>query len=357
MRRPRIFRRGAWLAALLSATLVLAACSSDRDDNGGSGGSGGGSNGGGSDDLVVAIAFDTGGRGDKSFNDSAAAGMDLAVEELGIEKPVELSGKPDETVADKEDRLRQLADSGATAILTVGFSYADALEIVAPDYPDVKFLLIDNVVEGDNIASYIFKDNESAFLVGAVAALTSQTGKIGFVGGVNETLINNFEAGFIAGAQEVVPDIEVDVKYLTEAGDYSGYADPGKGKATAAGQFDAGADVIYAAAGLSNNGVFEAAAEKGGLAIGTDSDQWETATADTQNSIIASALKRIDTVVYDFITSVDEGTFEAATHEVGLAEDGVDYIINNESVKAAVDEQIQELKQQIIDGDITVPSV
>lgn len=339
------------LAALLSATLVLSACSSDRDEDSGSGSEAS------SDDLVVAIAFDTGGRGDKSFNDSAAAGMDKAVEEFGLEKPTELSGKPDETVADKEDRLRQLADNGATAILTVGFSYAEALEIVAPDYPDVKFLLIDNTLEADNVASYVFKDNESAYLVGAIAALSSQTGKIGFVGGVNETLINNFEVGFVAGAQKARPDVQVDVKYLTEAGDYSGYADPGKGKATAAGQYDAGADVVYAAAGLSNDGVFEAAAEKGRKAIGTDSDQYVTAAPTVQSTIIASALKRIDTVVYDFISSVNEDSFEASTHSVGLAEEGVDYVINDQAIKSSIDTQIQDLKKQIIDGKITVPSV
>ena len=347
-----MFRRGAVLAALMSATLVLSACSSDRDEDSGSGGSGSEASG----DLVVAIAFDTGGRGDKSFNDSAAAGMDKAVEEYGLEKPTELSGKPDESPADKEDRLRQLADNGATAILTVGFSYGDALAVVAPDYPDVKFLLIDSTLEADNVTSYVFKDNESAYLVGAIAALSSQTGKIGFVGGVNETLINNFEQGYVAGAQKVRPDVQIDVKYLTEAGDYSGYADPGKAKATAAGQYDAGADIIYAAAGLSNNGVFEAAAEKGGKAIGTDSDQYLTADPSVQSTIIASALKRIDTVVYDFITNVNDGNFEATTNSVGLAEEGVDYVINDETVKAAVDSQIQDLKKQIVSGDITVPS-
>ncbi|WP_228389385.1 BMP family lipoprotein [Cumulibacter manganitolerans] len=339
------------IASLLSATMALSACGSDNK-SGGSGDSGSGSKGG----PVVAVAFDTGGRGDKSFNDAAAAGLDKAVEEFKLEKPTELSGKPDESDADKEDRLRQLADNGATAIVTVGFSYKNALETVAPDYPDVKFVLIDNSLEAKNVASYVFKDNENAFLVGAIAALTSKTGKIGFVGGVNETLINNFEKGFTAGAKQAKADIQVDVKYLTEAGDYSGYNDPGKGKVAAEGQYDGGADVVYAAAGLSNNGVFEAAAEKGKQAIGTDSDQYLTADASYKESIIASALKRIDTVVYDFIKSVKDDTFKAGTHAVGLKENGVDYVINNPQVKAAVDSKIQDLKKQIIDGKITVPS-
>lgn len=348
MRRPRIFRRGAVMATLLSATLALTACGGNDSDSGDKGGSG--------DGPVVAIAFDTGGRGDKSFNDAAANGMDKAVKELDLEKPKELSGKADDTDADKENRLRELADSGATAIVTVGFAYKNALEVVAPDYPDVKFVLIDNVLEGDNVASYTFKDNESAYLVGAIAALNSKTGKIGFVGGVNETLINNFEKGYVAGAQEVKPDIQVDVKYLTEAGDYSGYADPGKGKVTAEGQFDGGADVVYAAAGLSNNGVFEAAQEKGGRAIGTDSDQYESADASYKESIIASALKRIDTVVYDFIKDVSDDSFKAGTHTVGLKEDGVDFVINNAEAKTAAESKVEELKKKIIDGEITVPT-
>ncbi|WP_158716362.1 BMP family protein [Blastococcus sp. Marseille-P5729] len=355
MRRPRLFRRGA-VAVALAATLVLSACSSDRDSGGSGSENGGGGNGGSGDAPVVAVAFDTGGRGDKSFNDAAAAGLDKAVKEFDLEKATELSGKPDETDADKEARLRQLADNGATAIVTVGFSYKNALETVAPDYPDVKFVLIDNVLEAENVASYVFKDNESAYLVGAIAALTSKTGKIGFVGGVNETLINNFEKGYIAGAQAAKPDIQIDVKYLTEAGDYSGYTDPGKGKVTAEGQYDAGADVIYAAAGLSNNGVFEAAAEKGGQAIGTDSDQYESADPSYKETIIASALKRIDTVVYDFIKNVNDDSFEAGTNSVGLKEEGVDFVINNAEVKSAVESQVTEMKDKIVSGEITVPT-
>ena len=336
---------------MLAATMALTACGSSNDSDSGDGGSGGSGDG-----PVVAVAFDVGGRGDKSFNDAAAAGLDKAVEEFDLETPVELSGKPDETDSDKEARLRELADNGATAIVTVGFSYKNALETVAPDYPDVKFVLIDNVLEAENVASYTFKDNENAYLVGAIAALSSKTGKIGFVGGVNETLIKNFELGFVAGAQQAKPDVQIDIKYLTEAGDYSGYNDPGKGKVTAEGQYDGDADIIYAAAGLSNNGVFEAAAEKSKQAIGTDSDQYLTADPSYKETIIASALKRIDTVVYDFVKNVNDDTFKASVNSVGLKEEGVDYVINNAEVKAAVESQIEELKKKIVDGEITVPS-
>lgn len=329
--------------------MVASACSGNSDDSGD--GSGGG------DGPVVGVVFDVGGRGDKSFNDSAAAGVDKAVEELGLDKPVELSGKPDEPDSDKEDRIRQVADSGATAIVVVGFANAEPLRVVAPEYPDVKFVMLDNgTIEEDNVQGVTFKDNENAFLVGAVAALASQTGTIGFVGGVNETLINNFQVGYEAGAKEAKPEIVIDSKYLTEAGDYSGYADPGKGKITAQGEYDAGADIVYAAAGLSNNGVFEAAAEKGKLAIGTDSDQYLTADDAVKESIIASAIKKLDVAVYNFITAVADDKFEAGNISLGLKDDGVDYVINNEEIKAQVGAQVDELKQKIVDGEIEVPS-
>ncbi len=351
MRRLGFFRRGAIVASIASVALVLSACSGNSDDSGS--GDGGGEGG----KPVVGVVFDVGGRGDKSFNDSAAAGVDKAVEELGLEKPVELSGKPDEPDSDKEDRIRQIVDNGADTVVVVGFANAEPLRVVAPEYPDVKFVMLDNgTIEEDNVQGVTFKDNENAFLVGAVAALASQTGTVGFVGGVNETLINNFQVGYEAGATQAKPEITVDSKYLTEAGDYSGYADPGKGKITAQGEYDAGADIVYAAAGLSNNGVFEAAAEKGKYAIGTDSDQYLTADAAVKESIIASAIKKLDVASYNFIKSVADDKFEAGNVSLGLKEDGVDYVINNEQIKSQVGAQVDDLKQQIIDGKIEVPS-
>lgn len=358
MRQVRGTRRGALVASLLTAAMVLTACGSDKT-NSGSGGTGGSgdSSAAGGDAITIGVAFDVGGRGDKSFNDSAAAGIDKAKKELGMKVLPELSGKPDETTADKEERLRTLADGGATYIVCVGFSYGDAVKTVSTEYKDVKFETIDTVVQADNVASYTFKDNESAFLVGAVAALASKTGTIGFVGGVNEPLIQNFEGGYKAGAEMAKPGIKVLSKYIAEAGDYTGYSNPPGGKTAAEGQYDSGADIVYAAAGLSNNGIFEAAAAKKKQAIGTDSDQYLTADASYKETIIASALKRIDTAVFTFLSAAKDDTFKAGATSLGVKEDGVSYVINNAEVKSAVGAKVDELKAKIADGTIKVPAV
>ncbi|MEO9199737.1 MAG: BMP family ABC transporter substrate-binding protein [Antricoccus sp.] len=351
MRRLSGIRRGAVIASILAAALGMSACSSSSSSGSGSGDS---ASAGG---MKVGVAFDVGGRGDKSFNDSAAAGIDKAVSEFKLAKPRELSGKPDETDSDKEDRLRQLADGGAKAIICVGFSYAPALEVVSKDYPDVKFQILDNgTVKADNVVGYTFKDNENAYLVGYLAASASKTGTIGFVGGVNETLINNFQVGFESGAKAGKSDIKIETQYLTEAGDYSGYSSPDKGKIAAEGIYDKGADIVYAAAGLSNNGVFEAAAEKKHYAIGTDSDQYLTADASYKNQIIASALKRLDTASYNFLKSVKGDTFKSGNQSVGIKEDGVGYVINNEQIKGEFGSKVDAQKEKIARGEIKVPS-
>lgn len=355
MRRVRGTRRGAVVASLIAVALVLTGCGGSSGSGSGSSSAGASASGGGG--PKVGVAFDVGGRGDKSFNDSAAAGIDKAKKELGIDVISELSGKPDETQADKEERLRQLGDGGAEIIVCVGFSYGDALKVVAKEYPDIKFQILDSVVEGDNIASYTFKDNESAFLVGAIAALASKTGTVGFVGGVNEPLIQNFETGYKAGVEAAKPGTKVLIKYIAEAGDYTGYSNPPGGKIAAEGLYDGGADIVYGAAGFSNNGVFEAATGKGKQAIGTDSDQYLTADAAVKESIIASALKRLDTAVFSFLTTAKDDKFKAGTTTLGVKEDGVSYVINNAEVKTEVSAKVEELKAQIVDGKITVPSV
>ncbi len=343
-------------AALLAGSLVLTACGGDsgtgtEPTSGGSGTDGSGS------DLRVGMAYDIGGRGDKSFNDSAAEGLEAATDELGLTDVQELAAEADEVDADKEARLRQLADAGYNAIICVGFAYAGALATVAPDYPDINFTIIDSAdATGDNIASYTFREQESAYLVGAIAALTSQTGTIGFVGGVETPLIQKFEAGYRAGAEAAVPDISIVSNYLTQIPDFTGFQDPSKGQAAAEGQYQNGdADVIYAAAGLSNNGVFTAAAAAGAKAIGTDSDQFQTADPSYQSAIIASALKGVGAAVQDFLTKVAAGGAEGGNTELGLAEGGVDYVINDPAVETAVGAQVEEYKQGIIDSDIMVP--
>ncbi|WP_106182574.1 BMP family lipoprotein [Prauserella shujinwangii] len=347
--------RGGTLVAIAAAgVLALAAC-------GGSGDSGAGNqdSGGGSDALKVGLAYDIGGRGDQSFNDSAARGLDKAKQEFGVDA-TELEATQGETDAQKEDRLRQLAENGFNPIIAVGFAYAGPVGAVAKDFPDVKFAIVDDFTEGvdtgPNIANLTFAEHEGSFLVGAAAALKSETGNVGFVGGVNTPLIQKFEAGYTAGVKAVDPDAKVQVKYLTQPPDFGGFNDPAKGETAANGMLDAGADVIYAAAGGSGSGVFRAAKEKGAYGIGVDSDQYnQPALADVKDVIMTSMVKNVDTAVYDFIKSVNDGQFQAGQQVYDLESGGVDYSTSGgmvDDIKAKLD----EYKEKIISGEIEVPS-
>jgi basic membrane protein A len=344
------------IAAATAGVLALAGCGGGDDDQAATDGET--SPGAAASDLKVGLAYDIGGRGDQSFNDAAGAGLDRAKEEFGIaeENVHELEAAPGETDAQRAERLRLLADDGSNAIIAVGFAYAPAMAEVAPEYPDVHFALVDSAdATGDNITSLLFAEEEGSFLVGAAAALKSQTGHIGFVGGVNVPLIHKFEAGYTAGAQAVNPDITVDVQYLTQPPDFTGFNDPAKGKTAAQGMFDAGADVVYQAAGGSGGGVFEAASESGTFAIGVDSDQYNTADPTVRDVIITSMLKKVDVAVFDFLTSVNEDTVEAGSKVYDLEVGGVDYSTSGGMIDDITD-QLDEFKAQIIDGSITVPT-
>jgi basic membrane protein A len=337
------------VAALMA--LALTACGGDDDGDSASTDSTASSS---TKTVKVGLAYDIGGRGDKSFNDAAAAGLDKAKADLKVDTK-ELAAKDGEVAADKEARLKELADAGYTNIVAVGFAYADALKAVAPDYPDVKFTIIDDSsVTAANVSSYTFKENESAFLVGALAALGSKTNTIGFVGGVNLPLIQKFQAGYQAGAKAAKPGIVVKATYISQPPDFSGFADPAKGKVAAQGLYQQGADVIYAAAGLSNNGVFEAATAAKKWAIGTDSDQYQSATDAAKPYIVGSALKGVDTAVFTFVEQVANDQFKAGNTVLGLKEKGVGYVINNadwQQYKAKVD----DFQTQLISGAITAP--
>jgi basic membrane protein A len=258
--------------ALAAMSLVITACGSSSDKK-----SDGDNTGNSKSDIKVGMAYDIGGRGDQSFNDAAAAGLDKAKTDFGI-KASESEASPDEAEAAKEDRLVQLAEGGYNPVIAVGFAYADAVKAVAPQYPDVNFGLIDSTdTTGANIANLVFAEEQGSFLVGAAAALKSKTGTIGFVGGVDVPLIHKFQAGYEAGAKAANPNIKVKSQYLTAPPDFTGFNDPAKGKTAAEGMFDGGADIVYAAAGGSGGGVFEAAKAANGKAIGVDSDQALTA--------------------------------------------------------------------------------
>ncbi|MEL7209924.1 MAG: BMP family ABC transporter substrate-binding protein, partial [Actinomycetota bacterium] len=242
------------LGFFLAFTLLAAACGDDSDSGSDESSS---SEESSEDAYKVGLAYDLGGRGDQSFNDSAASGLDRASEELNVEI-TEL--EPDEGGENREELLRLLAEEGNQLVIGVGFLYTEAIEAAAADFPDTTFALVDSVVEADNVANLVFAEEQGSFLVGAAAALTTETGQVGFVGGVNTELIQKFQAGFEAGVAEIDPSITVDVQYLTEPPNFDGFTDPALGKEAAASMYADGADVVYHAAGGSGAGVFEAAA-------------------------------------------------------------------------------------------------
>jgi basic membrane protein A and related proteins len=340
-------------AVALAGSLALSACGGDDD-----GGTASGDSTEAASDIQVGLAYDIGGRGDKSFNDSAATGLDRASDELGVEAE-ELEAATGETDAQKEERLRLLADGGYNPIIAVGFAYETAVEAVVGDYPDVNFGIIDSTaVKADNLANLVFAENEGSFLVGAAAALKSQTGTVGFVGGVNVPLIQTFEAGFVAGAKAANPSIVVQSQYLTQPPDFTGFTDPAKGRTAGQGLYDAGADVVFHAAGGSGTGVFEAALAANGLAIGVDSDQYQSAPPNLQPVIMTSMIKRVDVAVFEFISSVVDGDPLTGEQRFDLERDGVGYATSNTGPNgiADIEAQLEDYKQQIIDGSITVPT-
>ncbi len=307
--------------------------------------------------IKVGMAYDIGGRGDKSFNDSAAAGLDKAVQDFGIEIQ-EL--EPTAGGENREENLRLLAESGFDLNFAIGFAFAEAVAATATDFPETNFAIVDSVVDAPNVASLVFAEHEGSALVGAAAALKSQSGKIGFIGGVNIGLINKFEAGYRFGAEYINPDIEVLTQYLTEPPDFSGFNDPAKGKEAALAMYEQGADVVYHAAGGSGGGLFEAAKEFSTTsgskvwAIGVDSDQYETAGDDVKEYILTSMLKRVDVAVYTTVANfVNEGN-QSGVLVFNLDADGVGYSTSGGFVDDIVD-QIDELRAKIITGDVTVP--
>ncbi len=355
-------RRGALLALLLAFALIVAACSSDSDDTttttaaaaeettttaASMAGEG----------IGVGLAYDIGGRGDQSFNDSAAVGLDRAVTDYGVESQ-EL--EPTAGGENREENLRLLAESGFDLNIAVGFAFADAVTATAADFPDTNFAIVDSVVDAPNVASLVFAEHEGSALVGAAAALKSETGIIGFIGGVNIGLINKFEAGYIFGAEQINPDIEILVQYLTEPPDFSGFGDPAKGKEAGLAMYEQGADVVYHAAGGSGGGLFEAAKEVSTAsgskvwAIGVDSDQYLTAGAEVQEYILTSMLKRVDVAVYKTITNFVESGQQSGVLVFDLSVDGVGYSNSGGFVDDIAD-QLDALRDQIIAGELVVP--
>lgn len=364
--------RGMKLGAVaVSAALLLAACGSSGSTASGGGGStppsgGGGSSTSGGSDVKVGMAYDVGGRGDHSFNDLAAAGLDEAKSKLGVSTK-ELAATQGESEQSKESRLTLLAQSGYNPVIAVGFAYATAVSKVVPNFPNTKFAIIDDpgnclskadggIAVQPNVTCLLFTEEQSSFLVGVAAGLATKTNDVGFIGGVDEPLIQKFQAGYQAGVKAVNPKAKVQVKYLSEPPDFSGFSDAAKGQTTSQGMYDNGADIVYAAAGGSGDGVFKAAKSSGDLAIGVDSDQYnQPAEAAVKSVILTSALKGVDTAVYNFIEQYTKGTEKAGVERFDLKSGGVGYSTSNPLIKP-YEAKIDSYKAKIISGAIKVPT-
>lgn len=300
--------------------------------------------------ITVGVVFDSGGLGDKSFNDSAWAGVQRAVTDFGVvEKHVE-----SKSVKDIETNLQTLADQGCDIVFAIGINQKDSLEKVAAQYPDTKFGIVDAVPNADlglkNVRAMLFKEEEGSFLAGYLAGLMTKTNKLGFVGGMEIDLIKKFYAGYAAGAKTANPAIEIlPAKYT---GDWNNVD---LAKAAANLLFDSGADVVYHAAGRAGLGVLDAAKEKGKWGIGVDGDQDGVA----EGSVLTSMIKHVDEAVYSTIKDVQEGKFSTGEVVYDLKVGGVG-LSPMQYTKDKVGEdklkKVDEIKQKIVSGEIKVPS-
>ncbi len=320
--------------------------------------------GGGAGELEAAgpkvgLVFDVGGRGDKSFNDLAYAGLERARTELGMAVQYVEPGEG----ADRESALRMLAAEGYALVVGVGFIFTDDVTLVAADYPGTSFACVDYALRTgpdgavipppENVAALKFREEEGSFLVGALAGLKTGTQAVGFVGGMDIPLIRKFEAGYRAGVGEVCPDCRVVGQYAGVTG--AAFKDPGKGKELALAQYGDGVDIIFHASGSTGLGVFEAARETGHLAIGVDADQ----SGEAPGSILTSMVKGVDVAVFTLAAEVKEGRFAGGVRSFGLAEAGVGWVhdTNNAALlPAGAVERLDALSAQIVSGAIRVPT-
>ncbi len=299
-------------------------------------------------DFKPAVVFDKGGKFDKSFNEGVWNGVRKFVDETGVEVlEYQVTNE-----AQREQAMRQMVRRGATVVLAVGFSQADAINAVAADHPDRQFAIIDVFwLDRPNLRQYAFKEHEGSYLVGVAAALTSKTGKIGFVGGMDVPLIRKFACGYVQGAREARSGIEV-LRNMTGTTP-AAWNDPAKGAELARGQIDRGADIIYHAAGATGLGVIRAVADAGKLAIGVDSNQNGLAPG----HVLTSMLKRVDVAAYQTLKDAMDGKFTAGVVTLGLAEGGVDWAQdehNADLVSGGVRAAVERAKADIIAGSITV---
>jgi basic membrane protein A len=292
-----------------------------------------------------AIIFDLGGKFDRSFNEAAFNGAERWAEATGgTYREIELQSD-----AQREQAMRRLAEAGSNPIVMAGFSQATPLSVVAPDYPDTTFVIIDGVVDEPNVRSVIFSEHEGSYLVGMLAAMASETGTVGFVGGMDIPLISRFACGYAQGVVAVNPEATV-IANMTGTTP-AAWNDPVRGGELTRGQIAQGADVVYAAAGGTGLGVLQVAEDEGIFSIGVDSNQNYL----HPGSVLTSMLKRVDVAVEDAFTTGAE--VETGIHVFGLAEEGVGYALdefNAELISEDMIAAVEEAQAAIIAGDIMV---
>jgi basic membrane protein A len=297
--------------------------------------------------VHVGIVFDAGGKDDRSFNAAAWKGVQRAKKELSVVVRDAEPGDPNSV----EPALRAFAERGYDIIIGVGFSQTPIIEQVAKDYPKLDFAIVDGVSQLPNVASLIFKEHEGSYLVGMIAARTSKTGVLGFVGGMDIPLIHKFETGYEEGARAVNPNVRVIQNYVgvTDAA----WNNPGKGKELSVAQIGKGADVIFAAAGNSGLGAFDAAEQYDKYVIGVDSNQnWVK-----PGHVLTSMVKRVDNAVFQIVRDRVNGQFKGGIHVYGLDNEGIGYAVDQYNEKLIPPQVIQEVeaaKQKIIRGEIQV---
>jgi basic membrane protein A len=295
-----------------------------------------------------ALIYDLGGKFDKSFNEAAFNGAEQWAKDTGGTY-VDLELQND---AQREQALRRFASQGANPIVMMSFMWNGVLDNIAPDFPDTNFVVIDTVVEGPNVQSILFDEHTGSYLVGALAAMKSETGSIGFVGGMDVPLIHKFYCGYAQGAKSVNPDIKITEAYTGTTP--AAWNDPVTAGELAQASMDAGSDIVYAAAGGSGLGVLQAMADAGKYSIGVDSNQNYL----HPGSVLTSMLKRVDTaIITAFNEAGDDATFKPGVTILGLAEDGVGYAVdehNKDLVSAEDIAALDALKAKIVAGEVEV---